>query len=434
MHTMESKYTQIFRLALPSIISNITVPLLGLVDVAIVGHIGNATYISAIAVGSMLFNVIYWLFGFLRMGTGGMTSQAYGQRNLSKVVTVLKQVLFLGFVLGALFILLQYPIVELGMLAMKPDAFVIPLCRDYCYIVIWGAPAMLSLYGLTGWFVGMQNTRIPMLVSIVQNVVNILASLLFVFVLKLDIKGVALGTIVAQWSGFLLSMAFFFIYYRRLMKYNVQRLSFYGSSSFFKVNRDIFFRTLFLVSVFLFFTAAGSRQGTMILAVNTLLMEFFTLFSYFSDGFAYAGEALCGKYYGASNHKAFREVVCRLFIIGGCIAVFFVLLYMVGGKDFLGLLTNDRNVVEASTEYFWWAVLVPIVGIAAFLFDGVFVGITNTKGLLMSSMVAAICFFAVYFGLETKMANHALWLAFIVYLFMRGAVEFFIYQRFISCQ
>lgn len=436
---MNTRDSQILRLALPSIVSNITVPLLGLVDVAIVGHIGNARYIGAIAIGSMLFNVIYWIFGFLRMGTGGMTSQAYGRRDLGEVLRTLIRTLTIGFAIGTLFVLLQWPILHVGMLAMKPEANMLSLAYDYCRIVIWGAPAMLSLYGLTGWYVGMQNTRIPMVVSIIQNVVNIIASVCFVFVLHLDIQGVALGTVIAQWSGVLLGLLFLWrIYGRRLKLYlhqdtedgGVAIFSKVALSRFFSVNRDIFVRTLFLVAVFLFFTAAGSRQGAMILAVNTLLMEFFTIFSYFSDGFAYAGEALAGKYYGARNEKAFHEVVRRLLRIGFMITIFFTLLYAIGGRQFLSLLTSDTAVVESSMEFFGWAVAIPLAGITAFMLDGVFVGITDTKALLSSSVLASVIFFIVYFSCRSWLGNHALWLAFVLYLATRGIVEAVVYRRY----
>lgn len=214
---------RILQLAVPSIISNITVPLLGLVDVAIVGHIGDAAYIGAIAVGSMLFNVIYWLFGFLRMGTSGMTSQALGRRDLAEVLGLLVRSLSIGVGIGVLFFVLQKWLIGCGLWAMSPEADVVELARRYCYVCIWGAPAVLGLYGFTGWFIGMQNTRIPMMVSLMQNVVNIIASLLLVFVGGMTVEGVALGTVIAQWWGFLMACLFYRICYRRLSKYDYRR-------------------------------------------------------------------------------------------------------------------------------------------------------------------------------------------------------------------
>ena len=420
---------RILQLAVPSIISNITVPLLGLVDVAIVGHIGDASYIGAIAVGSMLFNVIYWLFGFLRMGTSGMTSQALGRRDFAEVKRLLVRSLTIGVGLGLLFFVLQSLIIRCGLWAMSPEEGVVHLARRYCYVCIWGAPAVLGLYGFTGWYIGMQNTRIPMLVSIFQNVVNIIVSLLLVFGFHLQVEGVALGTVIAQWCGFLLACVLYRVYYRRLYKYDFRK-ELFGMEPlkrFFALNRDIFLRTVCLVAVNLFFTAAGSREGTLVLAVNTLLMTLFTLFSYFMDGFAYAAEALSGKFYGAGNKAAFREVVRRVFVFGGVVAVSFTLLYIIGGESFLGLLTNDRNVVAASSSYFWWAVLIPLAGMAAFVFDGIFVGITQSKAMLASTAIASSSFFLFFIVFHSWLGNHALWLAFIIYLILRGMVLWVIY-------
>ena len=422
---------RILQLAVPSIISNITVPLLGLVDVAIVGHIGNAAYIGAIAVGSMLFNVIYWLFGFLRMGTSGMTSQALGRRDLAEVLRLLVRSLSIGVGIGVLFFVLQKWLIGCGLWAMSPEADVVELARRYCYVCIWGAPAVLGLYGFTGWFIGMQNTRIPMMVSLTQNVVNIIASLLLVFVGGMTVEGVALGTVIAQWWGFLMACLFYRICYRRLSKYDYRRHLFAAEplKQFFSLNKDIFLRTLCLVAVNLFFTAAGSRESTIVLAVNTLLMTLFTIFSYFMDGFAYAAEALSGKYYGARNMGAFREVVRRTMGFGAVVAVGFTLLYIVGGENFLSLLTSDKQVIAASGEYFWWAVLIPLSGMSAFVFDGIFVGITQSKSMLCSTAVSSASFFGLFFGLHPFLGNHALWLAFIFYLLLRGIVLFVIYHK-----
>lgn len=422
---------RILQLAVPSIISNITVPLLGLVDVAIVGHIGDAAYIGAIAVGSMLFNVIYWLFGFLRMGTSGMTSQALGRRDLAEVLRLLVRSLSIGVGIGVLFFVLQKWLIGCGLWAMSPEADVVELARRYCYVCIWGAPAVLGLYGFTGWFIGMQNTRIPMMVSLTQNVVNIIASLLLVFVGGMTVEGVALGTVIAQWWGFLMACLFYRICYRRLSKYDYRRHLFAAEplKQFFSLNKDIFLRTLCLVAVNLFFTAAGSRESTIVLAVNTLLMTLFTIFSYFMDGFAYAAEALSGKYYGARNMGAFREVVRRTMGFGAVVAVGFTLLYIVGGENFLSLLTSDKQVIAASGEYFWWAVLIPLSGMSAFVFDGIFVGITQSKSMLCSTAVSSASFFGLFFGLHPFLGNHALWLAFIFYLLLRGIVLFVIYHK-----
>lgn len=422
---------QVFKLALPSIISNITVPLLGIIDLTIVGHMGDVFYIGAIAIGTMIFNVLYWLFGFLRMGTSGMTSQALGRRDLTEAMRLLVRSLTISTAIAATFIVFQLPIRWMALSIMQPTEQIAEQAAIYFSICIWGAPAMLGLYGLTGWFIGMQNTRIPMLVSIFQNIVNIVASVTFVFGFGMKIQGVALGTLTAQWTGFLLALYCWKRYYGRLAEYNWKDDLFKRSTMvrFFAVNRDIFIRTLFLVGVNFFFISAGSRQGAIILSVNTLLMTLFTLFSYVMDGFAYAGEALSGKYYSAANKLAFDRVYNSLFAWGAIMAVVFTLVYAVGGNGFLMLLTNEAVVVQSAEAYFWWAVMIPIVSVSAFVYDGIFIGLTATRGMLVSSVVSALVFFALYLALQTYLGNHALWLAFIVYLGLRGGIQWLLYRR-----
>lgn len=421
---------QILHIALPSIASNITVPLLGLVDTAIVGHMGNAAYIGAVAVGSMIFNVYYWVFGFLRMGTSGMTSQALGRRDLPEVVRLLLRSLAVGGMVALLLIVLQLPLFSLALSVIRPSTDILPVVTAYYNICIWGAPAMLCLYGLTGWYIGMQNTRIPMVVAIVQNVVNIVASLSIVYGLDMKVEGVALGTLVAQYAGLLCAAGMLMAGYGRLRAYVSWSGLFVRAAMmrFFGVNRDIFLRTLFLVAINLFFLSAGASQGTVVLAVNTLLMQLFTLFSYVMDGFAYAGEALCGRHKGAGNGAALGHAVRRLFFWGASLAVAYTLAYASGGPSFLGLLTDEAEVIRASGPYFPWAVLIPLAGMAAFIWDGVFIGLTATRGMLVSSATAAVMFFVVYGILSTTMGNHALWLAFIVYLAVRGASQTVMYR------
>ena len=427
---------QILRIALPSIVSNITVPLLGLVDLAIVGHLGSAAYIGAIAIGGMIFNVIYWIFGFLRMGTSGMTSQALGRRNLREIMQILIRSLVVGGLIALSFLVFQVPLRSVALAVMHPSTEIAVLTSTYFDICIWGAPAMLCLYGLTGWFIGMQNTRIPMLVSIIQNVVNIAASLVLVYGAGMQIEGVALGTLIAQWSGWLFALVLWAKHYARLSAY-IKRLSLYKilweqgvMRHFFTVNRDIFLRTLFLVAVNLFFTAAGARQGNLVLSVNTLLLTMFTLFSYVMDGFAFAGEALSGRYYGAHNWAAFTDVCRRLMRWGIAMTAIFTVVYAIGGNAYLGLLTDEEYVIAAAARYFWWAVLIPASGALAFILDGIFIGLTFTRMMFSSSIIASVIFFLIFFSFFPILGNHALWLAFIAYLLMRGVVLLWYFGRF----
>lgn len=415
---------QILQLAIPSIISNITVPLLGLVDVIIVGHLGSAAYIGAIAVGGLLFNILYWNFGFLRMGTSGLTSQAYGREDADAEVRVLVQAVSVGLLSACAILLLQYPVERLAFLLLDTSSEVEHYAVTYFRVCIWGAPAVLAMYGFKGWFIGMQNSRFPMYIAIAVNVINVICSLCFVFVLGMKVEGVALGTVVAEWSGLLMAILLWLKKYGALRSRIALRdsLQFSAMKRFFAVNRDIFLRTLCLIAVTTFFTSTGARQGDVILAVNTLLMQLFTLFSYIMDGFAYAAEALAGRYIGARDLKQLRHAVRNLFGWGVGLALVFTLLYGCGGKNFLGLLTNDPQVIQAAGHYFYWVLTIPLAGFGAFLWDGILIGATATRQMLLAMIVAAGAFFVIYYSLSGATNNHILWLAFLVYLFLRGVM------------
>ena len=415
----------ILHIAVPSIVSNITVPLLGLVDVTIVGHLGAASYIGAIAVGGMLFNMIYWIFGFLRMGTGGLTSQAYGRQDYSDITSLLLRSLSISMMLAVSLLILQYPIRLIAFELIEASPEVQALATKYFHICIWGAPATLCLYSFTGWFIGMQNTRFPMYIAILQNLVNIAASLLFVYGMDMKVEGVALGTLIAQYAGVMMALTLTIRHYHPIKQHiDIQKLwERSAMANFFRVNRDIFLRTLCVVAVTVFFTSTGAAYGDVILAVNTILMQLFTLYSYIMDGFAYAGEALTGKHIGAKHPKEQRETVHYLFYWGSASALAFTLLYLIGGEGFLHLLTDDSTVIAASSEYFYWVLAIPIAGYGAFLLDGICIGATATHLMLRSMIVAAGTFFVTYYSLHGVWGNHALWLAFILYLLLRGVMQ-----------
>ena len=433
-------HKEILSLAIPSIVTNITVPLLGLVDVAIVGHMGDASYIGAIAVGTMMMNVICWLFGFLRMGTSGMTSQAYGRGDSKEAATILFQAIALGAAIGILFVLFQPLLLRLFLFFMRPSDEIRAFASVYFHVCVFGLPAALVMYGLTGWFIGMQDTRTPMTVSIFQNIVNIMTSLLLVYVFGMKVEGVALGTLTAQYSGLLLALYIlrrkYASHYQLLFSQFTLKPGVYSSFSykhtlnrFFRVNRDIFLRTLFLVAVNAAFTSVGSRQGDVILAVNTLLFQFFTLYSYIMDGFAYAGEAICGKYYGAGNAPSFHACIRRLFAWGAIMTVVYTAAYYFGANDILHVLSNEQTVIEASEPYLLWVALIPVAGMGAFIWDGVFIGITDSRGMLLSCFVAAIVFAIMLSLFFTTMGNHALWLALLSYLLARGVMQTILFWR-----
>lgn len=416
---------KILHIALPSIVSNITVPLLGLIDVTIVGHLGSAAYIGAIAVGGMLFNIIYWIFGFLRMGTSGMTSQAYGKNDFHETTRLLLRSVSIGWLIACVLLMLQYPIEQIAFACIDTTDDVRQLSALYFRTCIWGAPAVLGLYSFSGWFIGMQNSRFPMYIAILQNLINIVVSLCLVYGLHLKIEGIALGTLTAQYGGLLMAYLLWKRHYGNSRPKIVWKAIFEKKEMyrFFQVNRDIFFRTICLVAVTVFFTSAGAAQGEIVLAVNTLLMQLFTLFSYIMDGFAYAGEALTGNYIGANNPVALRRTVRLLFQWGLGLSLCFTLLYGIGGSAFLSLLTNDPTVIQASGTYFYWVLAIPLAGFSAFLFDGIFIGATATGMMLKAMFVASVSFFGIYYGCREFLGNHALWMAFITYLSLRGLMQ-----------
>ena len=427
MHQLDR---QILRIAIPSIVSNITVPLLGLVDLAIVGHLGSTAYIGAISLGGMIFNVLYWIFAFLRMGSSGLTAQAYGRSDFKETSLLLSRALFLGLSLSLMLIFLQTPLLKLAFMVMRPSEEISSLLTAYYNICIWGAPPSLSLFALSGWFLGMQDSRSPMFVAISQNVTNIVASFLFVYVFGMKVEGVALGTLIAQYVGFLLALVILLVKYRtvgRMVEWG-RMLRRDDMLKFFKVNSDIFFRTCCIVAVFLFFTSAGSWQSERVLAANTILMEFYILFSYIMDGFAFAGEAIGGKFYGAGQRDSFYATVRRIFKWGVWMVLLFTAAYLLAGNAIIRLLTNVHEVIDTASEYAFWTYVLPLAGAAAFVWDGIFIGITASRQMLLSSLIATVLFFLAYYLLFPSLANHALWMAFILFLLGRGISQTLLFR------
>lgn len=424
-----SIHREILALSIPSIIANITTPLLGIVDVAIVGNMGSAVFIAAIAIGSTIFNMLYWPFAFLRMGSSGMTAQAYGANNILQCTLVLYRSILVALSVGIIIILLQHLIAQCAIHFMSIKDDTLHHAITYFSICIWGAPAMLGSYALSGWFIGMQNSRATMWISMFINLLNISTSLVLVYLFNWDISGVATGTLVAQWGGFILGLLIIKIKYS-LSKTSLRDiLNKTELKKFFSINADIFLRTLCLVAVTLWFTRVGAQQGNVILAVNTLLMQLFMLFSYFMDGFAFAGEAIAGKYIGAKQPLKLKSSITALFKWGIAMAILFTSVYLIGGSSFLSLLSSNNLVIETSTDYFYWAVAIPICGFVAFTWDGIYIGATRTRAMLVSMATAMICFFIIYYTLFPSMGNHSLWLAFICYLLIRGCVLTIIYYK-----
>lgn len=430
---------RILGLALPNIVTNITVPLLGMVDMAIVGHL-SGDHIGAIAIGTQLFNLIYWNFGFLRMGTSGFTAQAFGAERWDETVKILIRACTIALGIALTLILLQWPISLAVPHIFEGSNHVISLALTYFFVRIWAAPATLGLYAIKGWFIGMQDSKTPMWIAIALNCVNILASLFFVLFLHWDMFGVALGTVVANYSGLALGILFL----RKKVKGNKElrvlkdfkelvRLALHWREMklFFKVNSDIFLRTLCLSGVFTFITAASSHISDQILAVDALLLQFFTLFSYIMDGFAYAGESLVGRHIGARQLRHLKLAVRLLIAWGLALTVVFTGLYAAFGEQFLHIFTDKQDVIAATGEYMGWVLAIPICGFAAFLFDGIFIGATATRTMRNAMFVATAAFFAIYYGLkqwagnqlDVHTWNNILWTAFLVFLILRGLLQ-----------
>ena len=438
--------------------------MLGLVDVAITGHMGEARYMAAIAVGSMVFNIIYWLFSFLRFDTGGLTARAYGklinkrakflaehegrvdtmeEPDFSGCCNVLLRAHLTSFLLALALILLQTPLFYSVMWIIAPDENLLPIVHTYYNICIWGTFPSLALYAFTGWFVGMQNTKLPMVVSISQNVVNILLSLLFVYGLHMKIEGVALGTLLAQWSGLLVAFVMLRWRYGNIWKGVKVRsaIQFKEMKRFFSVNSILFYRTVFLVAVNLYFIVAGAKGGAEILSVNSVLMQMFILYTYIMDAFAYAAEALCGKYYGANDTQNFTLALRGVWRWAWALTLAFTIVYAIGGETFLDILTDEESVRQAALPYLPWAILIPVCGVAAFVLDGVFVGLTDARGMLWGTFVGAAFFFGINFLpqlsivnyqlsiINQQLSNHILWLAFNAYLLMRGITQEIIWRK-----
>lgn len=421
---------RILRLAIPNIISNITVPLLGMVDMFIVGHLSSELFIGAIALSTMIFNFIYWNFSFLRMGTSGFTAQAFGAKNKQEIVNVLLRSLAVAFVAAILIVVFQDLILFLAFYILDASDQVKEYASTYFHIYIGAAPAILGMYAMMGWYIGMQDSKTPMYIAIAVNVINISLSLIFVFVLKMEMEGVALGSTIAQITGFLLCLLIWNIKYKNLKPYiHLQFIkSLRDFIPFFKVNSDIFLRTICLIIVTTFFTSISAKMGDTLLAVNSLMMQLFMLFSYMMDGFAYAAEALTGRFVGERNPSMLKLLIKRLFLWGIGLVIIFTIGYALFSENILGLLTDKDNIVAVANEYQGWVLLIPIAGFSAFLWDGIYIGMTASKQMRNSMFVAMISFFAIYYIFSPLMANNALWLAFITYLGMRGIMQAIIFK------
>ncbi|MDO5447387.1 MAG: MATE family efflux transporter [Prevotellaceae bacterium] len=400
-------HKEILRLALPSILANITVPLVGMVDIAVAGHLSGvggmsaAAYIGGVTIGTLLFDLLYWNFGFLRISTGGLTAQAFGRNDKDECANLLIQSVAIALFFSIVVLAIQWPFQHYALMAVKPTEDVCSLAVNYFFIRIWAAPATLTLMALRGWFVGMQDTMSSMLTDLTVNAINIVASI----VLTLGIgkwhgfgfNGIAIGTVIAQYSGLLLAISIILIKYRRL-PFHLNRPERGKLHALMTMNGDLFIRSLCFIAIYVGFTTIAARYGNVFLSVSSILMKLLMIFSYFTDGFAYSGEAMTGRFIGERNKPMLRLTVTRVFGWSMGVALLFIIIYGLTGDIMLGIMTSDEEVFNASLPFMWWLLLMPPLGCAAFTWDGIYAGATASKAIRNAMIVATLGFFAFYFA------------------------------------
>ncbi len=414
---------EILKLAIPNIISNITVPLLGLVDMMLMGHLESVAYIGAIGLGGTIFSVMYSIFSFMRAGTTGFTAQAYGGQDRQEISYAFYRSICIAFIATVLVLSLQRPIEWIAMQLLNGSPEVLGYTSDYFRVRIWAAPAVLCLYTFNGWYIGMQNTTIPMVIAILINVVNIGLSVLFVNVFKMGVVGVALGTVIAQYTGLLTAFIFMLVRYRQYLVPVRMAILLQADKlrRFFKVNTDFMIRSILLVLTIAFFTNQSAKLGDDILAVNMILMQFFYIFSYFTDGFAYAGEALVGRFTGAHDLSNLKKTIKYLLIWGVALSVPFTLLYWAFPEAFIRLVSDQPGVAEQARPYYIYMVLIPVITFAAFLWDGIYIGATAAREIRNTMIIASLLvFLPAWYFLMPVYGNHGLWIAFLLFMVARG--------------
>jgi len=414
---------QILRLAIPNILTSISIPLLGAVDTALVGHLGKIHFIGAVAVGSMLFNFLYWPFESIRMGTTALTAQAHGRGDEEECHLILVRSVILLATIGILFVVLQRVISFVCFYFIPGSPEVIQFASQYFHIRILAAPAAMIYMAFHGWFLGRQNAKYPLLIVVLVNVLNIILNVYFVKYRHMTSDGVALGTCISQYVGLALAVA---LYIRTSLKVNIRGLIFNKKrilqfKNFFRVNGDLFFRTLALSCVYAFFTIKSANQGDAILAANSILMQFWYIYSYGIDGFAFAAESLVGKFYGAKDITSLRLCVKQLFKWGIAMGLVITTCYLTFGKSILSLFTNSQETVALAYGFFTWTIISCVINIPCFIWDGIYIGATATRTIKNIMFAAVFLVFApIYFIFHPLFKNHGLWFALICFMFARG--------------
>jgi MATE family multidrug resistance protein len=421
----------VWRIAAPMMLSNISVPLLGMVDTGVTGHLENAVYLAAVAIGSTIFGFLYTGVNFLRMGTTGITAQRFGARDYDGLRVALGQALVVSTTIAAVLILLQVPLNALAMTLLGPDPEVAGFASQYFSIRIWSAPATLANYAFIGWFIGLQNARVPLYIVLAINLTNIVLDLFFVLVLGMKVDGVAAASVLAEFTGVATGTAFAIVELRRrgghLVASHLTTLKKY--TEFFSINANLFIRTMALMFAFAFVTAVGARMGGLILAVNAILMNLLYLVAFALDGLAHAAEALVGKATGAKDRMVLQRSVQLTMRWSFYFAVGFSVLFWITGPIFVRILTDIPEVVDTTLQYLPWLIAAPVIAFWAYLYDGVFVGATRAKEM-RNSMVAStfLVFVPAWFAFRF-LENHGLWLAFMIFMASRGVSMHYFYRR-----
>lgn len=420
-------HRQVWRIAGPMIIANISTPLLGMVDTAMVGHLSAAHYLGAVAIGGMIFTFVFWGFGFLRMATTGLTSQAYGENSTVKMQAVLMQSIWLALMIALLLLLIQLPIRNLALQLVSSSQDVEYFAAIYFDIRIWSAPATLVNYAILGWLIGREASKAALLMVLVINIVNILLDGLFVMGLGMDVDGVALASVIAEYSGLLIGLLLLKHYglnkagIRLSLSKKVLKQSRHGLH----VHGNVMIRTFLLISCFALFTTQGARQGDTVLAANSVLLNFITFMAFVLDGFANATEALTGKAIGRKSPVMLKRALILSAFWSILMAILFSLLYLLFGPWIIRLLTGIDAVIEFASMHLVWVIIVPLVAAWSYLLDGLFVGATRSREMRNTMLFAAICCYLPAFYLLQPYGNHGLWAALIIFLAARGISQSF---------
>lgn len=421
---------EIIRLALPNILTNLTVPMLGMVDMYLMGHQDSVQYMGAVALGAVIFNFVYWGFAFLRMSISGIAAQSFGRDNKQEMTLVLQRGLLLALLGSMLLLVFQVPVANFSFWLLDGTAEVKMIARSYFFVRIWAAPAAILLMVFYGWFLGMQNAIYPMIIAITVNVVNIIASFIFVRYMNMQAEGVALGSVIGQYTGLVLAILLYYKSYSWTLSFYTFRIKPLVNKigQLMNVSGDIFIRTMCVIAVFTFFTSHSASMGDLTLAVNSALLQYLLLFSYFLDGFAYAAEALVGKFFGSQDQDRQSQAVRKLLYWGLLFALIFTALYAVIGDQLLAVFTDQESVVIEGRKYLLWVMFLPLISFASYIWDGIFIGMTASKAMRNSVLLSSLVFFFLpFYLLHPIIDNHAIWLAMFLFMGARSVTLSWIY-------